>query len=64
MTACETEAFEQFLMMSFAEGIQLRELRLSEYELKFIAERYPHACTKPLETKAYPDGKNWFEVSL
>lgn len=64
MTALETEAFEQFLVVSFAGGIRLRELRLSEVELQFIAARYPNACTKPLEARAYPDGKRWFEVSL
>lgn len=64
MTAHETEAFEQFLAVSFAGGIRLRELRLSEAELQFITARYPNACTKPLEARAYPDGKLWFEVSL
>ncbi|OBZ15635.1 MULTISPECIES: hypothetical protein [Bacillales] len=64
MTAAQMKAFHAFFMASFAEGLPLRELRLSAAELEYIAEYHPNAVVKPVVTREYADGKLWFEVSL
>lgn len=64
MTNTELENLEAFLAESFADGIMLRELRLSPEERKYLQDRYPRASLKKIFNPDYADGKAWYEVKL
>ncbi|MCK9314007.1 MAG: hypothetical protein M0P20_08180 [Methanocorpusculum sp.] len=64
MTNNKREQFEFFLAESFANGIMLRELRLSNEEREYLQNRYPKASLKRILSPEYADGKTWYEVRL
>ncbi|WP_066295169.1 hypothetical protein [Bacillus sp. FJAT-29937] len=60
----EAEKFRKFLKESFGDGVNIRELRLSDEETEYIKRIYPKASlNKSIPTEA-PDGKRWYKVSL
>ncbi len=58
------EKFETFLLDSFADGIQYRELRLSKQEVHYVKGLFPDAKVEPSQTSTSADGKKWYEVRL
>ncbi|OIK09675.1 hypothetical protein BIV60_23280 [Bacillus sp. MUM 116] len=58
------EKFEDFLARSFADGINYRELRLSQDEVLLVKKRYPRANVKECQTMESIDGKVWYEINL
>ncbi|WP_026573773.1 hypothetical protein [Bacillus sp. UNC438CL73TsuS30] len=60
----EMEKFEEFLSRSFADGVNFRELRLSQDEVSLVKKRYPKANVKQCQPMESVDGKNWYEINL
>lgn len=58
----EVEKFKDFLEESFGEGVNIRELRLSNEETEYIKRVYPRASFNPLKRNS--DGKSWYKVTL
>jgi len=64
MTDDKRKQFEGFLAESFAGGVMLRELRLSNEEREYLQNRYPKSSLKRILSPEYADGKAWYEVKL
>ncbi len=64
MAVSEAERFEVFLKGSFEEGINVRELRLSDQEVEFVKKNFPEASLKKQQMEDSSDGKFWFEITL
>ena len=64
MTGNKQEQFEFFVADSFADGVMLRELRLSNEEREYLQDKYPKASLKQILSPEYVDGKAWYEVKL
>ncbi len=64
MTGNKQEQFEFFVADSFADGVMLRELRLSNEEREYLQDKYPKASFKRILSPEYADGKAWYEVKL
>jgi len=60
----KTVTFQDFLQESFAEGILVRELRLSAEEIAIVKEIYPQARITEMPGGSCSDGKVWVKVCL
>lgn len=64
MNDYDIKKFERFLLDSFEDGIQNRELRLSEREVIYLKEKFPDAKVQKCLGRVCTDGKEWYEVIL
>ncbi len=64
MTIHDIEKFKKFLEESFGDGINIRELRLSNDETEYIKKIYPKSRIIKSHTSETPEGKRWYRVSL
>ena len=64
MKVNEVEKFREFLRESFGDGVNIRELRLSDEEKEYIKRIYPKASLNKSIPTGAPDGKRWYKVSL
>lgn len=60
----KSHPFDQFLSESFANDQFVRELRLSQEELKYAKKKYPNASFQIISTKEEMDEKFWCKINL
>jgi hypothetical protein len=58
----EKMEFIRFLEKSFENDINIRELRLSDDELRYLKELMPRADVREMPDADCSDGKRWYEV--
>lgn len=65
MNLQKDKQFDDFLSDSFKDGACVRELRLTNAELKYVQLKFPKSRVKKLpETSKYTPKKRWYEIRI